>query len=308
MRILLQALLALAATASPQSPAPQPPTAAVDESETFAAMQDSASRMTLPAHINGRGPYRFTIDTGADRSVISDRLASELGLAFGSGATVYGIVGPEAVATVALDKLRIGRRERRDISAPVLPQGALGASGFIGLDALADESVLFDFKRNRVTIARSAQEAMVGEADTIVVMGKSRFGQLILTDAGIAHTKVYAIIDTGAQNTIGNLALRRLMGRTGPLEDRGGRIIGVTGASLPAEAGSVPLIRIGTMRLQNMPVSYADIATFRKFGVDQRPAILIGMDVLRGFERVVVDFRRRQVRFHVGEGPLAQSS
>lgn len=298
MRALLQALLATvtATTSVPPETAPQ--------SETLALSRDLSARMTLPAQVNGRGPYRFTIDTGADRSVVSDQLASELGLVNRGQATVFGILGPLSVTMVALDQLRIGRREHRTLEAPVLPLDALGAAGLIGLDALANESVLFDFKHNRVTIARSNAEAMIGDPSTIVVTGKSKFGELILTDASINGVKVYAIIDTGAENTIGNLALRKLMGRSGPLDDKGARVIGVTGGELPAESGNVPHIRLGALQLNNMPVAYADIATFRKFGVDHRPSILLGMDVLRGFDRVAVDFRRREVRFDVGESPF----
>ncbi|NIJ06452.1 putative aspartyl protease [Sphingomonas vulcanisoli] len=305
MHILLLAILAAGAS-SVGLPITQP--ADVPPTETLAAASDFAARMTLPAQVNGHGPYRFMIDTGADRSVVSDRLAQELSLAAGSPVTVYGIQGPEPVTTAALETLRIGRREHHAITAPVLPQGSLGASGMIGLDALANESVLFDFKRNEVTIARSATEAMVGNSDVITVVGKSRFGQLILTDARVKGVKVYAIIDTGAESTIGNLALRKLMGRSGPLDDKGARIIGATGASLPAESGSVPTIRLGSLQIADMPIAYCDVATFRKFGIGDKPAILIGMDVLRGFERVAVDFRRRQVRFRVGEGVLAQTS
>lgn len=300
---MTQALLAsllLLATAAVDVPPPG--------GETLAAARDASARMTLPAQINGHGPFAFTIDTGADRSVVSDSLAAELALPSAGAAMLIGIVGPQPVPTVTLDRLRIGHRERRGIAAPVLPRGALGASGFIGLDALAGESVLLDFRRNRISIARSPEEAMVDDPEVIVVTGKSRFGQLILTDARVGGTKIYAIIDTGAQNTIGNLAFRALMGRSGPLRDGGNRIVGVTGAELPAEAGTVPRIRLGGMTLVDMPVAYADIQTFHRFGVGEKPAILLGMDVLRGFERVAVDFRRRTVRFRVGDGPLKNAA
>lgn len=276
--------------------------------ETLATALDRGMRMTVETHVNGTGPFSFTIDTGADRSVVSDRLATRLALPTGKGVTVYGIAGPVAVSTVLLDSLRIGQRERKGIAAPVLPERSLGSAGFLGIDALRDQRILMDFKRNRVTIANSAREAMEGEDGVIVVTGRSRFGQLILTDARIGGTKVSAIIDTGAENTIGNLALRKIM------EKRGGikgaymtTIVGVTGAELPAEASTVSRIKLGGLELANMPIAYADVRTFALFGIDDKPAILVGMDVLRGFERVAVDFKEREVRFRVGDGWLAQA-
>jgi predicted aspartyl protease len=275
--------------------------------ETLATSVDRGLRMTVETHVNGSGPFSFTIDTGADRSVVSDRLATRLALPLGKTVTVYGIAGPVPVSTVQLDSLRVGQRERKGIAAPVLPEHSLGAVGFLGIDALRDERILMDFKRNRITIANSAREAMEGEDGVIVVTGRSRFGQLILTDARIGNVKVHAIIDTGAENTIGNLVLRNMMAKRGAAPGYMTTIIGVTGAELPAEASTVARIRLGGLELVHMPIAYANVQTFKLFGIDDKPAILVGMDVLRGFERVAVDFKQREVRFRVGSGWLGQS-
>jgi predicted aspartyl protease len=275
--------------------------------ETLVTSTDSVQRMTVETHVNGTGPFGFTIDTGSDRSVVSDRLALHLSLPVGNSVTVYGIAGPSSVSTVMLDSIRVGQRERKGISAPVLPERSLGSSGFLGIDALRDQRVIMDFKRNRITIASSAREAMEGEDGVIVVTGRSRFGQLILTDARVGTIKVNAIIDTGAENTIGNLVLRNMMAKRGGLKGQMTSIIGVTGAELPAEASSIPRIKLGGLELVHMPIAYADVQTFKLFGIDDKPAILVGMDVLRGFERVAVDFKQREVRFRVGDGWLGQS-
>jgi predicted aspartyl protease len=275
--------------------------------ETLVTSTDTVRRMTVDTHVNGTGPFGFTIDTGSDRSVVSDRLASRLALRVGNSVTVYGIAGPSSVATVLLDSLRVGQNERRDVTAPVLPERSLGSPGFLGIDALRDQRVIMDFKRNRITIARSAREAMEGEDGVIVVTGRSRFGQLILTDARVGGIKVNAIIDTGAENTIGNLVLRKLMAKRGQIRGQMTAIIGVTGAELPAEASSIPRIKLGGLELLHMPIAYADVQTFKLFGIADKPAILVGMDVLRGFERVAVDFKQREVRFRVGDGWLGQS-
>jgi predicted aspartyl protease len=275
--------------------------------ETLATSTDTVQRMTVETHVNGTGPFGFTIDTGSDRSVVSDRLALHLRLAAGTAVTVYGIAGPSSVSTVMLDSLRVGQRERKGVTAPVLPERSLGSPGFLGIDQLRDQRVIMDFKRNRITIANSAREAMEGEEGVIVVTGRSRFGQLILTDARVGGIKVHAIIDTGAENTIGNLVLRKMMAKRGDIKGQMTSIIGVTGAELPAEASSIPHIKLGGLELAHMPIAYADVQTFKLFGIDDKPAILVGMDVLRGFERVAVDFKEREVRFRVGDGWLGQS-
>lgn len=299
---LLLAATAVIPVAQPTSLTP--PGAPADE--RIATALDIAERMTVPTSINGQGPFAFTIDTAADRSVVSDRLARALGLPAAHNVTLHGIVGPEQVATVHVDRLKVGSSERRRFAAPVLPEEALGATGFIGIDALANRSVVLDFKRRRITLAY-AQDAADQDPETVVVTGRSRFGQLILTDARIGKTKIYAIIDTGAQNTIGNMALHRLMRGHAPFKPGGATLIGVTGDTLPAEYGVVPRIKLGGLTLGNMPIAYCNVKTFAKFGVDDVPAILLGMDVLKGFQRVAVDFKRREVRFLVGDGPLSRS-
>jgi len=298
----LLASLLLTSAAAPVA-APTPPAPPPSESEMLKLSIDNWTRMTLPTQVNGKGPYAFTIDTAADRSVVSDAVANELQLQTTGGATLYGIVGPQHVSLVTLDKFRIGRRERHDVSVPVLPREHLGAAGFIGIDALANETVLLDFKRSQISIARSADEGMEHEDGVIVVTGRSKFGQLVLTDAHIGKTKVYAIIDTGAQTTIGNMAFRKLLlGRTGPIKDEGRYIVSVTGSQLPYENGHVDHMMLGDLNVVDLNIALADVQTFRRFGVDDKPAILLGMDVLRGFERVAIDFRKRSVRFLIGKG------
>ena len=41
---------------------------------------DLDNRMTVPVKLSGSGPYRFLVDTGADRTAISRELAVKLGL------------------------------------------------------------------------------------------------------------------------------------------------------------------------------------------------------------------------------------
>ena len=233
--------------------------------ETMATAVDPAGRMTVMTKINGQGPYPFTIDTGANRSVISDRLAQELGLA-------------------------------------VLPASSLGSTGFLGTDMLQGRNVVLDFKRHRIILTRFEGLAAVGATDgeTITVDARRRLGQLVLTDASVGGVKVVAIIDTGAENTIGNPALRKLLMGTKPSGPTG-QLIGVTGKWIPGEAGYVPKIRIGKMSMGNMPIVFADPHTFRLFKLENTPAILVGMDVLRMFDQVAIDFSRQEVRFNISQ-------
>jgi predicted aspartyl protease len=266
--------------------------------ETLATATDPAGRMTVMTKVNGQGPFPFTIDTGANRSVISDRLATQLGLTANGTITIEGLVGPDEVRAVRLDHMKAGTAEQREFDTAVLPAASLGSTGFLGTDMLQGRNVILDFKRHNITLTRLKNQPF-DDGETITVSARRRYGQLVVTDASVNGIKVVAIIDTGAENTIGNPALRKLLMGSKPSGPTG-ELISVTGRSIPGEASFVPKIRIGKMRMGNMPIVFADPHTFRLFSLDNTPAILVGMDVLRMFDRVAIDFSRSEVRFNIG--------
>jgi len=61
-------------------------------------------------------------------------------------------------------------------------------------------------------------------------------------------------------------------------------------------------LRIGRLTLPTWPVTFADLHTFQMWHMVDRPAILLGVDVLSRFDYVCLDFARNQVRFRVPRG------
>jgi hypothetical protein len=76
--------------------------------------------------------------------------------------------------------------------------------------------------------------------------------------------------------------------------------LSVTGRTLPADFTQIGRVRIGSVEIANLPVAFADAATFKQFGLARKPAILLGMQTLRLFEKVTIDFPRREIRFVMG--------
>ena len=267
--------------------------------ESLATSEDGSARLTIPVMINGHGPYPFVVDTGANRSVISRELAITLKLPPGPQVALDDALARERVDTVLIDRLDVGRRQIRGVDAPVLPARDLGADGMLGIDSLRGQHVVLDFKGKRLLVAPSGTANDDFTANATIVQGRRRFGQLVLVDAESQTRPVFVILDSGAQNTIGNDALRRLMrfgagrGARLPVD----RLISVTGRQTPAEIDEMPEIRLGEVTIEHAPVAYASLHTFTQFGLDDRPALLLGMDVLRVFRSVSIDFRRREVLF-----------
>jgi hypothetical protein len=183
------------------------------------------------------------------------------------------------------------------IDAPVLETSDLGAEGMLGIDSLRDEHVVMDFKNRTLSATPSSSDDL--GAFAIIVRGRSRFGQLILVDAQVRGRKVYVIVDSGAQNTIGNLALQRLLTSRGqsPDERALAEEISVTGQTSTAEIQGVAEMHIGALTIRNMRLAFADLHTFDRYGLSDKPAMLLGMDVLSLCDRVTVDFDRREATF-----------
>lgn len=284
------------------------PPATIDDSLDIVGEKLSAremsSRLSIEVKVNGRGPYHFLVDSGADRSVIGTGLAEQLDLATGATVTLNSIAGKSSIGTVELDDLQIGNSMVHGIHAPALPEQYLGSQGIIGIDALSEQRLMLDFDKKTITLQdphRVTAAAVDGEE--IVVMARRRHGQLILTEVSIPEGRVYAIIDTGAQLSMGNSALlaRIFRGRKPPVQ-RPITVISVTGQSITASLVILPKLKIGRMTLLNLPVAFADVPPFALFGVADQPSLLLGTDALQTFSRVSLDFRQRKVRFQMRDG------
>ncbi|HEX8572237.1 MAG TPA: retroviral-like aspartic protease family protein [Allosphingosinicella sp.] len=301
MKLGLLALPILAAIASPlggQPPAPAPASAPAEGSGTVLDYgEDGSERMTVPVSIGGRGPFEFIVDTGAERTSIAEELARHLKLGQGTRARLHSMTEVSRIQTVLIPALEIGGRSIRGINAPALERRNIGAEGILGVDTLQTQRVSFDFARQQMTVTNSRKREEIWPDDTIVITARNRLGHLVMVDAAVNGEKVWVILDTGAQTTVANSVLRRKLERRGkllrswPIE-----LQSVTGGRMPAEQSMVRRIRLGGVDINNMPVAFADVHPFRKLGLMKRPALLLGMDALRLFERVSVDFPNRRVR------------
>lgn len=299
-RIALACGVLLAATplAAQQTPPPEyGPTTVVD------AGIDRTLRMTVPVTVDGKGPYPFVVDTGADRTVLSRELADHLDLKAGESATMHTMTGVGPVRTVRVPTLEVGGGRNDGFNAPALAEEHLGAKGLLGIDSLQGRRVVMDFTKGTFSVMASKAVRERVETDMIVVTARSRYGQLILVDSDIGGVPITVIIDSGAQNSVGNLALRQMLAKRKKVRNfEPMTMTDVTGASMQAELALVDGIRIGGFTITDVAVAFVDAHPFKKFGLLGRPAMLLGMDTLRAFRRVSVDFAQRKVRFLLPDG------
>lgn len=288
----------------PVPPAPMPalPPAVIDNQLAIGGDDVSArkvrTRMTVEVRVNGRGPYQFVVDSGADTSVVGLGIARELQLPLGTPATLNAMTASARVDRVLVDELEVGPSTIRDLQVPALAERDLGGDGMIGIDALVRQRLMMDFEARTIKV-EDAQRSLPRLPGEIVITARRQRGQLILTEVRAAGLPLEAVVDTGSEITIGNLALRDKLIRGNkdkfvPLE-----VTGVTGATIKVQLARIGELRLGSVTLRDVPIAFADLPPFKVFGLDQQPSLLLGTDLLNTFRRVSLDFRSRKVRFQL---------
>lgn len=264
---------------------------------SLSTVADIYRRMTAPIRVDGKGPYPFVVDTGANQSVISAELAATLGLALGPSEPLNGVAGVQEARTTVAD-LEIGARREAGVVLSVLPASAMGANGLLGLDRLDGKELTLDFRGRALRIATPGH--LHRDPGDIAVKARRRDGQLTLVDADLAGIPLVAFLDSGAENTVGNMALRSLAITRNPTSRwTQTPIVSATGQTIAAQIADLPALRVGGMELPDWPVAFADLHTFRLWDLTRHPAILLGVDIMSRFEQVCLDFARDEVRFRL---------
>ena len=266
--------------------------------DAVAIGKDIGDRMTVAVQVAGRGPYRFLVDTGSERTVISRQLARRLALGAGQATRLHSVVGVNLVDTVFIPTLTVSSNTISVVDAPALEASDIGADGMLGIDSLQSQRVMFDFKAKTMSITQADAPIEKLGGDEIVVRARSRNGRLIFTHAQIDGRQVTVIVDTGSQVTIGNLALQRsLMGRKMWNVPRAVVIESVTGEKLSARVAILNELQLDGLHLSDLSVAFADAHIFKQLGLESRPALLLGMNAMRAFDRISIDFAAKKVRF-----------
>ena len=296
---LLGILAAIAAQLSAQASAQAAPP--IIDAEGFPSTDtevldtgtDRATRMTLPVMIGKDGPYDFFIDTGAQATVVSRELGEQLNLPSDGSATLVGIASRNKVQLVQLDGLLLGSRTIDGLTAPLLERRHLGADGIIGLDSLQDLRVLLDFREGIMAVVDATTRSSDRGYD-IIVRARSRLGRMIVTDAEIDGVSTTIIVDTGSQASIGNPMLKRRLHSRSEDQVTG---LDVNGATIEAKYDQVDRLRIGNVQIGNIPIAFSDALVFEELGLNDRPALILGMQDLRLFDRVAIDFVQQKILF-----------
>jgi Aspartyl protease len=257
--------------------------------------RDRIGRIWAPVLIDGKGPYRLVLDTGASHSAITQRAANRLGLPLSKDVTLLtGVTGSATVQQLDIDRMEVGELLLGPTFLPIVPDVFAGADGVLGREGLAGMRIFADFKHDRLTITRS--QGQRAPYDYSVVPLKLLPEGLLMVSAMVGRVPARAIIDTGAQRTVGNEALRQAVLRH---SQGGGRPEDVIGVTLEVQQGDnepTPPIYLDKVTLTGVRVTYGDMFLFEHWKMVAEPTLLVGMDVLGSFDALIIDYRMHQLQ------------
>src|SRR3954451_10586210 len=279
----------------PLPPAFFDPTLAVGGEDVKARKIES--RLSGDVQVNGRGPYKFIVDSGADTSAVGLRIARDLQLPLGTPAILNGMTSRNIVDRVKVGELTLGPSIIHDLEVPALREVDLGGDGLLGIDALVRQRLMMDFDKHLIKV-EDARVPMKYSPGDIVIIARRQHGQLILAEVKASGFGLDAVIDTGTEITIGNSALRNKLVRKRTKVSTVD-VVGVTGTTVKMELATIDELQLGPVLLRNVPIAFADVPPFKLFGLANEPALLLGTDILENFRRVSLDFRARKVRFQL---------
>jgi predicted aspartyl protease len=262
--------------------------------------RDRIGRIWTPVLINGKGPYRLVLDTGASRSAVIQRVVDEVALPVKADAVkLRGVTGSAVVSAVKAATLEFGELLVENAPMPIVADAFGGADGVLGGEGMKDKRILIEFLKDRITIARST--GAPAPPGFSVVPFKYALNRGMRVSVMVGSVRTTALIDTGAQATVGNLALREALARRrGERDVYDDAIIGVTEDIQKASRVRIPSIVAGQMIVKNADIMFSDLQIFDHWLLNSRPALIIGMDVLGVLDTLIIDYRRSELQLRIG--------
>jgi hypothetical protein len=264
--------------------------------------RDQIGRIWAPVLINGRGPFRLVLDTGASHSAITALVALALGIPTDRSPPVIlrGVTGSATVPTIRVDTLSVGDLAVDQPILPIVPDALGGAEGILGSEGLTGKRIFIDFRHDLIRIAYSKNERSA--PGFVSVPFHSLRGVLVVVDAYVGQVRCKAIIDTGGQVTIANVALKDALARiNAPPRSRTDEIQGATKQVEKGELMDMPAIELGAIQIHDSGVTFGDLYIFKQWRLTNEPAILIGMDSLGLLDTLIIDYRRHELQLRMAK-------
>jgi len=248
----------------------------------------------VPVVVDGHS-FMFQLDTGASASAITPATRDRLGLPHGAHAETVAAGGSVDAEEVTVHHLRVGDREVDPLRVAVMAIDAPGKAtvdGVLGRDVLGSYIAEIDLAARRLVL--HARDTTAWRTPDLVAIPFTDDEGLIRIDARLGASDVAAIVDLGASSTVANP-------RAGAAGDdvAHGQAYGADGRAIEARVLPATTIQLAGLALAAPSIVVADLPVFATLHLADRPAVILGMDVL-GARRLVIDAAAK--RLYVSRG------
>ena len=252
-----------------------------------------------PVSLNGAEPVPLVVDTAASSSALFPRLVERLGLKKedAQGVAVQGASGLQRVDLHRVGPVSVGGRSVEGLAAVVLNAPHLSEvdggvlHGILGADFLSSFDVEMDFAAGALRLEPPARNAPADGADY-----EALFGRFVVVEAKVNGTPVTAVVDTGARRTLLNWPAARALGLTeqSPELKADEPVRGATTHATPAWSWTAGRLEGAGASWSEPPLGVSDLPVFRALGLHEKPAMILGANLLR--DRLLrIDYDERRV-------------
>lgn len=280
--------------AIPEAPLPEVTVSAPEPRYVAPTQRDRIGRIWAPVYLNGKGPFRLVLDTGANRSAVIARVADALGESArtNSRARLRGATGTAIVPLIRVNEMEIGDLVLAPVMLPVVLDVFGGADGVLGNEGMRNKRIVIDFKHDAISIRRSQHERPDYGFQTLPITFAR--DHLLLIDAFVGRVRVKAIIDTGAPNSLGNMALLNALRKRAD-DESDTEIVGVTLDVEHGRQAHIPTIHLQSVQVRGAVMSFGDVYLFQHWRMTGEPSIMLGMDVLGMLDQIIIDYKTREL-------------
>jgi hypothetical protein len=270
----------------------------------------SQGHIIVRTTINGHGPYRFALDTGASISVVFDKIReeTELELLAGKQVLVHGMIGSGHFPLTTAAELRIGKESWSNARLASLPGNSSvprEIDGILGVDFL-----------RRYAVGVSTEDRVVRLYPPALISNRSYSGwhSIPMRKLQVGHGTAFAysinlhinkivipaILDLGAGFNLMNWHAARAI-KVKPKGAMSRKVIygAVEDARIVAEL-EVLKLRVENLHWRNRIFFISGFSIFEVLDLENKPAAIVGPGFFKDRD-FVIDFERNRLLIRAGK-------
>jgi hypothetical protein len=256
--------------------------------------------LLVPVFVNGKGPYLFMLDTGADTSAVYAWFASEHRLPAGKTATISGATGDVEETTTRLRSLSLDGWAVRHLDVDTIPNRADGAkiAGIVGADVMMNRLTIMDTGCGTVSLLPRNLDAarIAGPSATFIEAGSIKNGKQLTLPVTVNAIAGVATLDSGARTTMISTTFARAA-RIDPASTAfhdGPPARGAVQTAIPSRIGPIGTVHFPGLTRRNVVARVVDLPVFDDEGYANGHAFNIGLDMLDSM-RITIDYTARRL-------------